>query len=41
MTAAMLAEQLERREGRHAWGYLAFGFIWVVVCAGALSRAFS
>ncbi len=41
MIAPLTPEQLERRESHHAWGYFAFGFVWVVVCAWALSLALS
>jgi hypothetical protein len=41
MIAPLTPERLERREGSHAWGYLAFGFAWILVCAWALSRALS
>jgi E3 Ubiquitin ligase len=41
MIAPLSPEQLERRERHRAWGYFAFGFAWILVCAWALSRAFS
>jgi hypothetical protein len=39
MVAPLTPERLERRERFHAWGYFAFGFAWILVCAWALSRA--
>ena len=41
MIAPLSPEQLERRERHRSWGYLAFGFAWILVCAWALSHAFS
>lgn len=39
MIAPMTPERLERRESFRAWGYFAFGFASILVCAWALSRA--
>jgi len=37
--APLTPERLERRERFYAWGYFAFGFACILVCAWALSRA--
>ncbi len=39
MIAPMTPDRLERREKFRAWGYFAFGFVCILVCAWALSRA--
>jgi len=41
MIAPLTPARLARRESFHAWGYFAFGFAWILVCAWALSRALS
>jgi len=39
--APLTPEQVERRERFHAFGYFAFGFVCILVCGWALSRALS
>ena len=41
MIAPLTPERLERRERLYAWGYFAFGFACILVCAWALRRALS